>query len=108
MQVNLPFHKRTFSPTLNDIMSKKFIQFFGMFLIAGGLFLTSCTDDTIDPTPTGPSVSLGTGAGFISGNAEIETGSNFTVNVIATSGTNPMKAITIYKDNAVIDFNDLT
>ncbi len=89
-------------------MSKKFMQFFGMFLLAGGLFLTSCTDDTIDPTPTAATVSLGTGAGFISANAEIETGSNFAVNVIATSGTNPMKAITIYKDNIAIDFNDLT
>lgn len=84
------------------------MQFFGMFLLAGGLFLTSCTDDTIDPTPTAATVTLGTGAGFIGANAEIETGSAFKVNVIATSGTNPMKAITIYKDNAVIDFNDLT
>lgn len=84
------------------------MQFFGMFLLAGGLFLTSCTDDTIDPTPTPATVSLGTGAGFIGANAEIETGSAFKVNVIATSGTNPMKVITIYKDNVVIDFNDLT
>lgn len=84
------------------------MQFFGMFLLAGGLFLTSCTDDTLDPTPTAATVTLGTGAGFIGANAEIETGSAFMVNVIANSGTNPMKAITIYKDNAVIDFNDLT
>ncbi len=84
------------------------MQFFGMFLLAGGLFLTSCTDDTLDPTPTAATVSLGTGAGFISTNAEIEKGSDFKVNVIATSGTNPMKAITIYKDNVAIDFNDLT
>ncbi|MCF8238810.1 MAG: hypothetical protein K9I85_11680 [Saprospiraceae bacterium] len=84
------------------------MQFFGMFLLAGGLFLTSCTDDTTDPTPTAATVSLGTGAGFISGNAEIETGSTFNVNVIATSGTNPMKALTVYKDNVAMDFNDLT
>lgn len=84
------------------------MQFFGMFLLAGGLFLTSCTDDGTDPTPTAATISLGTGAGFISGNAEIETGSTFNVNVIANAGTNPMKVITIYKDNAVIDFNDLT
>ncbi|MEZ5030370.1 MAG: hypothetical protein R2787_03140 [Saprospiraceae bacterium] len=89
-------------------MSKKFMQFFGMFLLAGGLLMTSCTDDTTDPTPTAATVNLGTGAGYISGNAEIETGSTFTVNVIANAGTNPMKVITVYKDNVAIDFNDLT
>ncbi len=84
------------------------MQFFGMFLLAGGLFLTSCTDDTVDPTPTAATVSLGTGAGFISGNAEIETGSTFNVNLIATNGTDLMKVVTVYKDNAAMDFNDLT
>ncbi len=81
-------------------MKNSLLFWFGAFLVAGSLLMTSCTkDDTMDPDPTVPTLSLGTGAGFVSADVTIEQGTTFKVNLIAAKGSGNLSEVTVFKDN---------
>lgn len=87
-------------------MKNKFMHLFGFLLLAGTLVFTSCTKDD-DTDPSTPSVSFGTGAGFIFEDATIPVNSSFTVNIIATKGSADLKEVAVYKDNVLLGVADI-
>lgn len=87
-------------------MKNKFMHLFGFLLLAGTLVFTSCTKDE-DTDPTTPSVSLGTGAGFVSADATITVNTPFTVNIIATKGSADLKEVAVYKDDVLLGIAEI-
>ncbi|MBK7635153.1 MAG: hypothetical protein IPJ13_13420 [Saprospiraceae bacterium] len=78
------------------------------FLILS-LFLVSCGEDSIiNPTVNPPVVNLASGTGITSGDATLNIGESFTVQITASKGTNPMKSLTIEEAGSKIDISRLT
>ncbi|MBK9567011.1 MAG: hypothetical protein IPO37_18135 [Saprospiraceae bacterium] len=78
------------------------------FLILS-LFLVSCGEDSIiNPTVNPPVVNLASGTGITSGDATLNIGESFTVQITASKGTNPMKSLTIEDAGSKIDISRLT
>ena len=64
---------------------KKWNLLLSMFLMAGAVFVTSCTKD--DETDPGPSITLKGGTEYVSADKTIQAGETITVGVIGASST---------------------
>ncbi|MBK8547333.1 MAG: hypothetical protein IPL63_08055 [Saprospiraceae bacterium] len=82
-------------------MKLSFSLKFLTFAIIGMLFFTSCTDETTE----GAVVSFETGAGYLTGDAEVVPGGTFTVNLKALKGDNEMKTLTINEESSKVELS---
>ncbi|MEL6866782.1 MAG: hypothetical protein AAFP19_20330 [Bacteroidota bacterium] len=77
-----------------------------LILATALLTMTSCGDDDSGTTIVlGPTVELLMEAGFISADANVAPGDEFTVRLNAQKGDNPLRAMTVYEDGVAIDLN---
>jgi hypothetical protein len=84
-------------------------SFFAFFAFT--LFLSSCTDDgggIINPVVTNPKVDFTAGTGLLTADATVNVGEVFSVNLVGSKGTNPMKTITFNEAGNKIDLARLT
>lgn len=84
-------------------MKKFLLRITGLALLTGLLLTTSCTEDgTTDPgggTAIPPLASLAAEAGFVSANAEVESGSVFSVKLRLQTGSSDLKSVRIQENN---------
>ncbi len=88
----------------------KTIHFFKSFLTVAffALFITSCTDDgsgTTDPTVIKPKADFIAGTGILVSDATVNVASDFTVNLVANKGDNPMATLTIEDAGAKVSLD---
>ncbi len=84
-------------------MKLKLIQLLGVLLIGSSMMFTSCTkDEDTDPDVTSPTISFGSGAGFLEADANVEQATTFKVKVIAAKGTDVLTEFTVFKDNVAL------
>lgn len=90
-----------------------FSNFIRFSLLAFVLVLSNCSSDD-DPilggsmTNTPPTISLTPGTGLISGDAEIELGSNIDIRISLLQGDNPLRSFTITEDGINVSPSRLT
>ena len=91
------------------IIMKRSIYFMGLLLLAGAMIFTACKKDDDDPTPAPPDntpiLTFIGGAGYVSADAEMTTGSTFKVGINAAENANTKKNIESFV--VVRTFNDI-
>jgi hypothetical protein len=81
----------------------KFMHLMGVLLLGSAMVLTSCTkDEDTDPTATSPTISFGSGAGFLEADANVEQGTTFKVKIVASKGSDVLDEFTVYKDDVAL------
>ncbi|MEM9886738.1 MAG: hypothetical protein AAF849_12670 [Bacteroidota bacterium] len=85
-------------------MKKLNLKFVALFAFAAFLF-TACEED--DPLGSGintpPGITLSSGAGLVSGDAVINVGESFKVEVVLSPGSSDLNTLTIFEDGSTIN-----
>lgn len=81
------------------------LRFAGLFLAIAALF-SSCTDDGTGTA--GPTVDLGVGANYVTGDVEVVPGAVIQVNIKASKGDSDLKVLTIKEDGSNVSLDRIT
>lgn len=88
-------------------MQKLFVKFAALAMIVSVFTVMSCTEDPI-VDPVGPSASFVSAAGYLDGDAELQAGETFSVQVQLSKGDAALKSLTIYAGASQLATSDFT
>ncbi|MCX6249178.1 MAG: hypothetical protein NTX61_00345 [Bacteroidetes bacterium] len=77
---------------------KKLLFILSVMLIAGSAFFSSCSKSDTTPASQPPSITFGAGTGYLTGDATINAGTGFRVNIVAfpnTTSTSKLTKLTV-------------